>query len=236
MLGGFLTAPSGPQPCPQPWQWGGCSFSPPLLPQVGRWVLGAPPPLPSGRAGARGGVGGGIPRGWLCASLQAWHKQSQPQHGSPGLGMLGAAARSAHAAPPAPGSGGEHVRPPQHQASPAVPRRGLPAAAAWQLGTNPPQNPLPDPQRWGIFPARSCIGCCGAPCTTLGARTHRPPARSDPAPCPCHGCSPAWPYRAVLGAGSESVGLGGAGKPWGFEHFGVRCPCVCSGGWGCSWR
>lgn len=66
-LGGFHTAPSDPQLCPQPWQWGGCSFSPPLLPQVGRWVLGAPPPLPSGRAGARGGVGGGDSSGLaLC--------------------------------------------------------------------------------------------------------------------------------------------------------------------------
>lgn len=88
------------------------------------------------------GAGGGFLVPGPLPTPPAWHKQ--PQRGSPGPGMLTAAAPlTQHCPPPAAAPSGTRA-----PASPAVPRWGLPAAAAWQLGHGPP----PEPQRWGLSP------------------------------------------------------------------------------------
>lgn len=162
--------PPFPKPCPQLGH--GCDAAS----YMGSRARGCPP-----------ATAPGIPQGWLGARLRVWHKQRQPRRRLPRAPGDPRSSRSAPAA----------ARPRLRQGNtcarraPGPGRGGLPAAAAWQLGTHP----LLKSQRWGLFwslqlygDVQSSLHCARGICLPLTAVL-----------CPCS--VPAWwvqPSLAVM--------------------------------------
>lgn len=170
---------------------------------------GRPPPLPAGE--------GFLGAGWAPGSGFGTNNRSPNAPAPQGPGILRAAAPLTQ--PPAPGSG-RGTRAPAAAAhvarrAPGPGGGGLPAAAAWQLGSSPPYSHSKS-QWWGLFPGlplhqavQSSIRRAGGhPCSPaltvwIHAGCWQPPPRSPHLP---HGA--------------------GSGEP-----FGVQCMCI---SWGSS--